>query len=209
MCAPCGLFICECATTQLWMALLTVTRFHFESNLQNNDIFLAKKKLFFVTDTLKSLMEHEVVVTLCHQAAIWGWSKWFYNRKENLCFVPDDPCPCYMLQYYVSQDMKHSLHFNSAGQNIRILSLPVLMNSLLLLHLIGTSVSYTRIQSVNLDFWPLLEKLQCWNVIRPQYKWSKSVLLMIHSNLSRKQNDLFNWFTYEMGEMQLVVDANI
>lgn len=80
---------------------------------------------------------------------------------------------------------------------------------LLLLHLIGTSVSYTHIQSVNLDFWPLLEKLQCWNVIRPQYKWSKSVLLMIHSNLSRKQNNLFNWFTYEMGEMQLVVDANI
>lgn len=28
--APCGLFICECATTQLWMALLTVTYFHFK-----------------------------------------------------------------------------------------------------------------------------------------------------------------------------------
>lgn len=38
-----------------------------ESNFQNNDIF-GKKVVFFVTDTLKSLMEHEVVVSLCLQS---------------------------------------------------------------------------------------------------------------------------------------------
>lgn len=50
---------------------------------------------------------------------------------------------------------------------------------LLLLHLIGTSVSYTHIQSVNLDFWPLLEKLQCWNVndLKVFYWWFIQIFL--------------------------------